>query len=179
MRVPVFASFALVLFGCHASEQADQTPSNRLANEASVPANQPARLSNTTVALTQDKGALGAARQLRAYCDYLANKKFSEAYAMWSDRGRASGLSREEFTARLVKYRSFDCYLGTPGGMEGAAGSVYVEIPLKVSGYLTDGRPFTREGPVTMRRVNDVPGSTEEQRQWHIQSSALEDVPGS
>jgi hypothetical protein len=23
-------------------------------------------------------------------------------------------------------------------------------------------------GPVTLRRVNDVPGSTEDQRRWHI-----------
>jgi hypothetical protein len=61
--------------------------------------------------------------------------------------------------------------------MEGAAGSSYVTIPLKVTGGLTKGGGFVLEGPVTMRRVNDVDGSTAEQRRWHIESSGLKPRP--
>ena len=48
---------------------------------------------------------------------------------------------------------------------------------LKVTGALTKGGGFVLEGPVTMRRVNDVDGSTVEQRRWHIESSGLKPRP--
>jgi len=52
--------------------------------------------------------------------------------------------------------------------MEGAAGSSYVEMPVRMYGKLRAGGPFSSLQTVTLRRVNDVPGSTEEQRRWHI-----------
>ena len=55
-----------------------------------------------------------------------------------------------------------------PGGVEGAAGSMYVTVPVEfgATDNATNSRP--RKGEVTLRRVNDVPGSTEAQRHWHI-----------
>jgi hypothetical protein len=61
--------------------------------------------------------------------------------------------------------------------MEGAAGSSYVEIPFRLYGKLKAGRTFNLVGPITLRRVNDVPGSTEEQRRWHIYQSGLKPRP--
>jgi hypothetical protein len=61
--------------------------------------------------------------------------------------------------------------------MEGAAGSSYVDIPFRLYGKLTSGGPFDLAGMVTLRRVNDVPGSSEEQRRWHIYKSDLEARP--
>ena len=58
--------------------------------------------------------------------------------------------------------------VGAPGAMEGAAGSSYVDIPFRLYGKLKDGKAFNQVGTVTLRRVNDVPGSTEEQRSWRI-----------
>ena len=62
---------------------------------------------------------------------------------------------------------------GAPGGngknfAEFAAGSLYVEVPVQTYGKLQDGTPFSSAGTVTMRRSNDVPGATAEQRRWRI-----------
>ena len=51
---------------------------------------------------------------------------------------------------------------------EGAAGSIYVSVPLTLSGR-KDGRAANRSARAVLRRVNDVPGSTEAQRHWHIE----------
>ena len=55
-----------------------------------------------------------------------------------------------------------------PGDPEGAAGSSYVDIPVQLDGRLKDGKEFHSLGSMTLRRVNDVDGSTAEQRKWHI-----------
>ena len=44
-------------------------------------------------------------------------------------------------------------------------------VPVQVYGRIAaNGKPWYALRQVTLRRVNDVPGSTEEQRRWHIQS---------
>lgn len=53
--------------------------------------------------------------------------------------------------------------IGEPGPMEGAAGSIFIEVPARVV-----LEPESLAGTVTLRRVNDVPGSTEEQRRWRV-----------
>jgi hypothetical protein len=61
--------------------------------------------------------------------------------------------------------------------MEGAAGSSYVAVPVRLHGRMKDGTPFRRRVEVTLRRVNDVPGSTEAQRRWHIRAIAPAGAP--
>jgi hypothetical protein len=58
--------------------------------------------------------------------------------------------------------------IGDLGETEGAAGSIYTTIPVVFYG---DG--FRRPADVILRRVNDVPGSTEAQRRWHIERIEL------
>jgi hypothetical protein len=65
-------------------------------------------------------------------------------------------------------YREIHANIGGPGQAEGAAGSVYVDVPVQLYGRLRDGKEFNARGTMTLRRVNDVPGSTAEQRKWHI-----------
>ncbi|EJL21172.1 hypothetical protein [Novosphingobium sp. AP12] len=55
------------------------------------------------------------------------------------------------------------------GDMEGAAGSLYYEAPLVVD--FGDGRPSKR-GTIVLRRVNDVPGASEEQLNWRIERTS-------
>lgn len=124
-----------------------------------------------------EKSALGAARRLQEYCDAVATKRYRDAYAYWGDGGKRSGLTFEQFRASFAKYGAYDCHVGRPGDPEGAAGSIYITIPLQVTGVLSKGGGFVLEGPVTMRRVNDVDGSTAEQRRWHIESSGLKPGP--
>ena len=123
------------------------------------------------------KSAQGAGQVLQQFGALIEQRRFAEARRLWSDGGRASGLTEAEFAAAYDKYAEIHAEVGAPGTMEGAAGSIYVDVPLRLYGKLKSGRPFNLVGPVTLRRVNDVPGSTEEQRRWHIASSGLKPRP--
>ena len=56
------------------------------------------------------------------------------------------------------------------GDTEGAAGSLYYEAPLTVD--FADGR-VSQRGTIVLRRVNDVPGATEQQLNWRIERSSI------
>ena len=60
------------------------------------------------------------------------------------------------------------------GQMEGAAGSSYYTAPVSITATDQDGRPIGFDGEMVLRRVNDVPGSTAEQRRWHIESTTID-----
>ena len=123
------------------------------------------------------KSAQGAGLVLQRYAGLLEQKKFAEARMLWSDGGKASGLTEKEFVNAYSKYRVIHSEIGAPGEMEGAAGSSYVEIPLRLYGTLNTGKPFNLVGTVALRRVNDVPGSSAEERQWHVYTSDLKPRP--
>lgn len=109
-----------------------------------------------------------AASVLRRYFALVGAGRYSDAYRLWTDHGRGSGISESDFIAGLERYRTYRGTAGEPGRMEAAAGSVYVEVPAIVRGTLMSGESVRLSGPVTLRRANDVPGSTDEQRQWRI-----------
>jgi hypothetical protein len=123
------------------------------------------------------KSAQGAGQVLQLFGGLLEQRKFAEARRLWSDQGRASGQSEAEFVAAYDRYAEIHSEVGAPGQMEGAAGSSYVDIPFRLYGRLKDGKPFNQLGTVTLRRVNDVPGSTEEQRSWRIYRFDLQPRP--
>lgn len=123
------------------------------------------------------KSAQGAGQVLQRFGALLEERKFAEARMLWSDGGKASGLTAAEFAAAYDKYAEIHSEVGAPGDAEGAAGSIYVEIPFRLYGKLTNGKPFNLIGPVTLRRVNDVDGSTAAQREWHIAQSGLKPIP--
>lgn len=110
----------------------------------------------------------GAGQVLQSYAALLEQRRFAEARRLWSDGGRASELSEEGFAEAYAKYAEIHAEIGAPGPVEGAAGSAYVELPIRFYGRLRSGAPFSSIGRATLRRVNDVPGSTVEQRRWHI-----------
>jgi len=120
------------------------------------------------------KSAQGAGQALQQFGGLLEQRKFAAAYLLWSDEGRASGQSLGEFVAIYDRYGEIHSEVGAPGAMDGAAGSSFVDIPFRLYGKLKGGKPFNQVGTVTLRRVNDVPGSTDEQRRWHIYQSNLQ-----
>ena len=56
------------------------------------------------------------------------------------------------------------------GREEGAAGSVYYTIPLRVTGTNADKIEQSLNGTMRLRRANDVDGATPEQLSWRIDS---------
>jgi len=105
---------------------------------------------------------------LERYAALLGESRFAEARRLWSDDGRASGMDDQAFASAFGRYAAFRAEIGPPGRMEGAAGSSYVEIPLRLAAVRDDGTSISTAGTATLRRVNDVPGSSREQRQWRI-----------
>lgn len=111
----------------------------------------------------------GAADVVQTYFALIGERKYAQAWALWRDGGKASGqASAKEFARSFDRYAQYDAQVGAPGPAEGAAGSIYVSVPVVIYGRLKSGEEVRESGAAQLRRVNDVPGSTAEQRRWHI-----------
>jgi len=168
----------LLLLAACAREQAQPPPleanETNAGNAAVTQSAAPDQRSANSVAAVDPRSAEAAVAVLRDYFRLLEQKDFVAAHRLWSATSEERSLSDDAFAAKFDDYRTYHAELATPAGVQGAAGSLYVDIPVTVSGELNDGRTFRLEGPVTLRRVNDVPGATPEQLQWRIMRSALE-----
>jgi membrane-bound inhibitor of C-type lysozyme len=107
--------------------------------------------------------AQGAANVVQTYFALMEQERAAEAAKLRSD-GKPEDLS---------PYASYHAQVGGPGQIEGAAGSLFVEVPVVLYGRLKTGAEFHRSGKAVLRRVNDVPGSTAEQRKWRIEKFDL------
>lgn len=143
----------------------------------------PGGLADDRTPLEEPKGPIdpasaeAAGQTVQRYGGLLEQRKFAQARELWGQDGQASGLSESQFAAAYDKYATIHSEVGKPTDMEGAAGSVYITVPFRLSGTLKSGGGFNLVGPLTLRRVNDVPGSTEAQRRWHIEKSGLKPRP--
>lgn len=119
-----------------------------------------------------DTGAEGAAQIVRAYFSLAKQGRLAQARRLW----HGDGADAESLGEALGRYRDFTATIEPPGRIEGAAGSLYTEVPYGIRGTLANGTVAEWHGTMTLRRVNDVPGSTPEQRRWHIERAEL--TPG-
>ena len=119
-----------------------------------------------------EKGEKGARNVLLTWGAALEHKDFARAYAQFGDHGARSGMSQKAYAESFAKYRTITVAMPT-GRMEGAAGSSYYTAPTTITGMLASGGQYRLQGPVILRRVNDVPGATAEQLRWHIESADL------
>jgi hypothetical protein len=111
------------------------------------------------------ESAQGAGQVAQSYFALIEAGEYARAFRL---REPDPALSQAAFVADLSRYADYHAQIGAPGRVEGAAGSLYVEIPVVIYGRLKSGEPVHLSGPVTLRRVNDVPGSTAAQRRWRI-----------
>jgi hypothetical protein len=110
------------------------------------------------------KNVEAAGQVVQSYGALIEQNHWTEADALWGDSEQAA-----KFKAALAHMADVHLEIGNLGDPEGAAGSIYVTMPVIFYGDTKDGQPFRRSADVTLRRVNDVPGSTEAQRRWHIE----------
>jgi len=124
-------------------------------------------------ALVDSESAEGAAAVVRAYYGAINERRYAEAYHLWASSGAASGKSLAVFRDGFTHTTAVELELGAPGRIEGAAGSRYVEIPVRITAVAADGgrQPFA--GSYTLRR-SEVDGATAEQRAWRIRSANLQ-----
>lgn len=94
-----------------------------------------------------------------------------QTYYALVESGRVEEAARLTVSGELFDVKPYDTYhaeIGAPGAIEGAAGALYVEVPVVIYGRLATGKEFHHAGRAILRRVNDVPGATPEQLRWRI-----------
>lgn len=117
-----------------------------------------------------------AAGVVRAYYNAIASRDYARAYALWANNGQASGQSFDAFRAGFAQTASVEARVGTPGRIEGAAGSRYIEIPVTIHAVTTAGADQCFDGTYTLRR-SEVDGATAEQRSWRMNSASIRARP--
>ncbi|WOI55450.1 hypothetical protein [Palleronia sp. LCG004] len=106
-----------------------------------------------------------------AYYSALASGQYARAHAMWSPASPTGAEGIDEFERAMLSYQSVEGHAAGPARLEGAAGTIYAEVPVTVS-VVRRGIPDTRSGTATLRKCDDVPGCTATERRWHL--SAIE-----
>lgn len=148
-----------------------QTPTNNV-DEPVLPApsappavtNSPAPARPRSKPTVDPKSSEAAVEVVRGFADLLNQRKFEEAYMLL---GPGAAPPRE-FHKDWERFDKLTVGVGAAGDQEGAAGSIYVSVPLNVAA-VAGGKNIQRSATAILRRVNDVPGSTEAQRHWHIE----------
>lgn len=114
----------------------------------------------------------GARRVLEAYIALMKAQRYDDASRLLAT---GENLQRQQTRAIAEATRHPDAQIDFTGPprSEGAAGSIYLTIPFTLSYANENGRAVRRTGTATLRRVNDVPGTTEAQRSWRIQNAVL------
>jgi hypothetical protein len=115
---------------------------------------------------------------VQTYYALVGESRYDEAWHLWTQSGEGSGMTTEAFAASFAQYASYNANIGSPGVIEGAAGSLYVTVPVQIYARKKSGEEVHQLGEATLRRVNDVPGSTAEQRAWHIYRIDLKATAG-
>lgn len=120
-------------------------------------------------------GVDAAVLVLRGYFAAINARDYATAYAQWSDGGRASGQSPQQFANGFADTQGVSVALGEPGPLEGAAGSRYVAIPATVAATQADGSLRHYAGSFSLR-MTVVDGASQAQRNWQIASASLHEV---
>lgn len=150
-----------------------------LATDATTDANGEATVTSpdesdataSTAAPTVANGDLSASSEpsvddavavVRGYYAALASHDAARAHAYWVQGTRPAAAPASD--ADTV---SLSADVGAPGGLDAAAGSRYLKIPVTITRTLRDGSTARTSSVVTLRR-SVVDGATPEQRAWRI-----------
>lgn len=112
---------------------------------------------------------------VREYYDSINSRSFARAYSLWSDNGRSSGQTPEQFAAGFAETAQVEVEIQAPGRVDAAAGSRYIEVPVAISATRNDGSVHKYVGAYVLRRAV-VDGASDEQRAWRIGSADIREV---
>lgn len=164
-------SMTLAIAACGSQQRKEDNVANETGGTV------PIEVGNETVNVAQVHSTAGdegnaevkpvtAEEVVRQFGRLVERRRFASAFALW-DAGSAA-MTERQFDRQFDQYDTIHAIVGKIGPTEGAAGSLYTTVELTLSGNRKDGSAYAISGPVTLRRVNDVPGSTAEQRRWRI-----------
>jgi hypothetical protein len=112
---------------------------------------------------------------IRDYYRAIDSLDFAHAWSLWSDGGRSSGQTLQQFADGFANTAHVAIDTGAPGSIGAAAGSRFIQVPLTVQATTRDGGVQRYSGTYTLRRAV-VDGASAEQRAWRIASATLHPV---
>lgn len=155
------------------------TPAPLMPPEPGTPGGLPDDRTPVSEAPFTPDSAQGAANVVQTYYALLGEGKYRQAWALWDNGGKASGMSAEAFAASFAKYSEYHANIGAPGDVDAGAGQRYVTVPVQLYGRLKEGAtPVYMLGSVTLHRVGDIDGATAAQKSWHIRSAEFKPHAG-
>lgn len=151
------------LLALAACQQSAETPAAREASESPAPSSESSASATpaapASFAVLQERE--NPDRVLAWFSQQLADGKWDDAALAWR-----KGLMDGAKLKALMGDAPGPIFAFGHGEVEGAAGSLYYELPVTL---VADGGKVTRQGTLTMKRVNDVPGAEDWQLAWHIE----------
>ena len=156
------AAFLSAIVGCE-----QRTARVPRADSASIKV-EPAQSEQHDTVATEISPASVIARYYAA----IDARRYDDAYRLWSQSGKASGKSENEFADGFAQTQAVSVALGDSVRTEGAAGSQFATVPVRVDATLRNGTHQHFVGTYTLRR-SMVDGATAEQRAWRIYSANL------
>ncbi|MGV0102307.1 Lipoprotein [Nostoc sp. DSM 114160] len=163
--------FAIAIAGCNNSVKS-QPPAGNTPSVANLIASGPTPAPASPTQSSEQR----AVQVIRDYYSAIARQDYKQAYSAWDGNGAASKQSFEQFKQGFANTTSVAVEIGKPGRPDPGAGSIYIEIPVTITTVTTNGTPQRFRGSYVLRRVNNVPGSTPEQRKWHLYSAKITQV---
>ena len=180
---------SLALTACNQSETDQDSPTTTPASGSSVEVALPAPtqatgqvtggendgspdLSPAPLTPEAERGETGARNVLLSFARAIELREFDQAWEML-DEGDQQRWDKAQWRALFADLGKITVAV-SDGSMEGAAGSSYYTSEATITATDKDGRPVRYEGPIVLRRVNDVPGASAAQLRWHIDSVQLD-----
>jgi hypothetical protein len=161
------------------TEQATTTAPTSTDQATTMPqATTNAPTSQQAVSAPDPSSPEAAVQVIRDYYDAINNGEYERAYNYWNRNGSASDQTLEQFRQGFAETEHVDVQTGQPGREDAAAGSLFIEIPVTITATTTDQRIQRYSGTYSLRRVNDVPGATEDQLTWHIYTADINEISG-
>lgn len=101
----------------------------------------------------------------------LGEGRYGEAYRLWRDNGRQSGMTEAQFADTYRKYSEIHVLVGRPQ----AGGTQTARVPVQVYGrQRADGEPFNLIGMMTLARNPGGQQGETGQRPWLIAAAELQ-----
>jgi hypothetical protein len=120
-------------------------------------------------------GVPEAVALVRDYYTAINAGDFNRAYALWSDGGRNSGQSPQQFAESFAGIAGITVQIGEPGAIQAVAGGRLVEVPVSITSTGRDGRQQRYQGRYLLRRAaDDGPGDMA--RAWRISQADVHEL---
>jgi hypothetical protein len=103
---------------------------------------------------------------MTAYYNAISRKEYDRAYSYWRENSDQRAANAQEFSYGFLSSK-VTAQFGSPT-TNGAAGTIYAEVPVVIFETTFDGQNKAFCGKYIANRANDVPGATKEQLSWRI-----------